>query len=332
MKLKNIFLFLISSFLMSCENNSSPQQNTSTNQEQTIPFEKITTLNFSKKLIPEGIAVNGKNQKLFYSSLNFKKITQSDLQGKNTSDFITFQQYNYKAGLGMEMFDEELFAIGSNDISPNEPNSILLVLDPQNGSLINSYEWKDTTDHFFNDIAISSQGKVYITNSHGNSIFTLDYPNGKIEKLITSDDFVYGNGIAISDDDKFLFVATWEKGIRIIDLATKKIINGHSELSRGMDGLKFYNKELYAMYNGNPDFLKHELVKFRFNDLGNKIIGKETVVRATSEFHIPTTFDIHDDIVYFIANSQLDFFEDDGTLKNQENLQPYLLFKHILKE
>ena len=321
MKLFQILVFSLSFFsFFSCQN-----------KPQKIATTQIITLDFQKDLIPEGIAVDASNKKIFLSSIAHRKIVQCNLNGKESSDFIKSKQYNYKLGLGMETFDGKLFAIGSNEVSPNEPNSILLVLDPKTGELIHSYEWKDTSSHFFNDLAISSKGEIYMTNSFGNSIVKLNYPDGEIEKFIISDDFNYGNGIAISDNEKYLYVATSQKGIRIIDIASKRIINPPSEISRGIDGLKFYKNQLIGMFNGHAEHLKHELVRFQLNQEFTNIIGKETLYKANEDFIIPTTFDIIDDVVYFIANSQLRNFQEEKIIE-RENLKSYILIKHPLSE
>lgn len=313
-------VFLVFSFFVFFSCNNGLQKITTT---ETI------TLDFQKDLIPEGIAVDPKSKKIFLSSVAQSKIVQCNLQGKESSDFIKSKQYNYKTGLGMIIHDRKLFAIGSNESSPNAPNSILLVLNPSNGELIHSYEWKDTSNHFFNDLVITSNNEIYITNSFGNSILKLNYPNGEIETFMTSDDFVYGNGITISDDEKYLYVATWEKGVRIIDIATKKIINPPSKISVGLDGIKFYENHLIGIYNGSVEYSKHELVRFKLNPETNNIIGKETILKATKDFIIPTTFDIVNDVAYFIANSQLTKFSK-GKISSPEKLKSYILIKHPL--
>ncbi|MFK7772839.1 MAG: SMP-30/gluconolactonase/LRE family protein [Saprospiraceae bacterium] len=313
--------FLVLLFLASCQNDSP-----------RITETEVIQLEFQNDLIPEGIAVDEKTGKIFLSSVPMKKIVQCDLNGNDPSNFIERDEYHFKSGLGMETFDGKLFAIGSNDETLDK-SSILLVLNSDDGSLLDTFTWEDadSTNHFFNDLAISSKGEVYITNSHGNSIFKLNYPDGKIEKFITSDDFNYANGIAISQNEKYLYVTTWEKGIRIIDLATKKIINSTSEISSGIDGLKFYKNNLIGVYNGNADKTKHEIVRFLMDKSGSKILGKETVFSANEHFDIPTTFDISDNVLYFISNTQLDRFLGEEGINDYDNLKPYTLIRHPLK-
>ena len=320
-----IFLcFLLACSFLSCQNTESapPQKMVS----QTI------ALDFQNDLIPEGIAVDKASGKIFLSSLAQSKIVSCDLDGKNPKDLLASRQYNYKSGFGMKIFDGKLFALSNTPTSKTIPSTVT-VLNLADGMYSNAYLWSDTTNQLLNDLTISSKGEIFITNSHGNSILKLNYPDGKIEKWMTSDDFVYGNGIAISEDDKYLFVATWEKGVRIIDIATQKILNPTSELSRGMDGLKFYKNELYGMYNGDADFTKHELVRLVFNEDKTDFIKKETVFAANDYFNFPTTFDIVDDVVYFISNAQLTNFDDATyTVKAPILLESYYLVRHPLNQ
>lgn len=314
--------FILILFLTACKSEPKVEKITST---------QITELGFEKDLIPEGIAVDDQTGKVFLSSLNLKKIVQCNLDGSQPKDFIQEEQYKYKSGLGMETFDGKLFAIGSND-EPDDKSSILLVLNPEDGTLIRSYQWQDTSGHFFNDLAISKQGEIYITNSHGDAILKLSYPDGKIEKWLTSEDFNYANGIAISDDNKYLYVATYEKGVRIIDISAKKILNPPSELSRGMDGLKIYENYLIGIYNGNPDKSQHRVIRFSFDESGETISKKETLFAVRKEFNVPTTFDIVNDVLYFIANNQIDNFVSGHGVLESEKLEPYYLIRHPLKK
>lgn len=71
--------------------------------------------------------------------------------------------------------------------------------------------------HVFNDIALSSSGTAYVTDTEGAAVYALE-PQSKILRRLAPDHrFTAANGIAFSHDEKTLFVSAWADGIDAID-------------------------------------------------------------------------------------------------------------------
>jgi sugar lactone lactonase YvrE len=216
----NIFLLLL---FLSCQNQD----------QSSIP------LNFQKDLIPEGITINPKTKTIFLNSLRHGKIVSCNLDGSNPQNFITDYQYGYLPGFGMFIKGDTLYALG-NSLPKKNSKSILLLLNAKTGTFINSFSLKDTTFKYLNDLAVAANGDVFITDSESNKIYTIQAKKAVLEVYLETEEVRNSNGIAISDDGQYLYIASNKKGIRIVDRQTKRINNQPNQDYTGIDGLKFY--------------------------------------------------------------------------------------------
>nr|WP_299343475.1 hypothetical protein [Allomuricauda sp.] len=266
-------------------------------------------MNLEKDLIPEGIAFDPHSKQVFVNSLRNNKIVGFDLQQKNTEEFIHKDQYDYLSGFGMEIMGDTLYALG-NVLPPTGNRSILLLLSVSSGELLKSYSL-DTEDFtYLNDIAISSVGDIYITDSENDRIYTVNREKDQLEVFYQNEGILHSNGISISPDNHLLYLASYIWGIRILNLKTKTLVNPPNA-HKGIDGMKFYNGNLLAIVNGKQDKSQNGIYRFAFNEKGTKIIGSEQIHRLQKESDIPTTFALHNGAMFFIADSQMDNFKQE---------------------
>ncbi|WP_109301236.1 hypothetical protein [Aquimarina sp. AU474] len=287
---------------------------------------ELILLDFEKDLLPEGIAIDGSTKKLYLNSLKKNKIVSSLLDGNNPTVFLETNQHNYLAGFGMTIKGDTLYDLG-NSLTEDKNKSILLLLQLPTGDLIDSYSLNDSNFHYLNDLAISSNNEIFMTDSESNKIYKIQRPNKTIEIYIDSEEVSHSNGITISDNDEYLYLAS-SKGIRVVDIKSKKIMNKPKEDYSGIDGLKFYNNNLYGIVNAWRDKTKNGLFKFKLNNAGTEILENERIVEFTDSFKIPTTFDIFDGNIYFVINTQIDNFnENTNEILDLKKLESYKMMK-----
>ncbi|WP_411030472.1 SMP-30/gluconolactonase/LRE family protein [Spongiimicrobium sp. 3-5] len=287
---------------------------------------KLITIDYDKALIPEGIAVDSLTNKIYLSSIYRKKIIETDLVSGNSKDFIDSIQYGYKGGIGITIKDNKLFALGAQK-KDSLWSSILLVLNLDNGALVNKYLPKPLDNQLMNDLAIGPTNDIYITDTEQHLIYKLQYPEGNIEPFLEDEQIKYPNGIAISDDGNTLFVDSWTTGLRIIDLKTKKVLNVKSEETRGIDGLKYHNGSLYAIKNAGSKET-HGIYRIALNEAHSEIKGIVPLLVNHPKMNLPTTFAISDGYLYILANSQLlNLNQDNYTLVDENNLTNTYILK-----
>ena len=264
---------------------------------------KTITIHSEKDLIPEGIAISGNN--IFISSIHKNKIIVYDIINQSATDFISSNQYGFKSGVGLFVKDTLLFAL-TNDLNAAQNSSSVFVFNITSRTLVKEIALKDGQSHFLNDLAISSDNQIFITDSKQHKIFKLDYANAKMEEYLSGTSIEYPNGITISDDNKILFVASAVNGLRIIDLSTKTYLNNISNATRGIDGMKYYNGSIYAIRNSDKDPKLHGLYTIKLAKDNSAIEKTEKTLAGNKLMDVPTTLDVHNGYVYLISNSQID--------------------------
>lgn len=306
-----IVVFILISCFVSCQKNNS----------------EIITLGFEKDLFPEGFAIDKQSGKIFLNSLNNNKIVTSNLDGSNPLNFIEHNQYGCLSGFGMTVKGDTLYAL-SNSLTKKDNRSVLLLLNVKSHQLIDSYTIDDANFIYLNDLAVSSNNEIFITDSESTRIYSIQRPNKKIEVFLDSEEIAHSNGITISDDNKYLYLAS-TKGIRIIDIKAKKILNTANKQLSGIDGLKFYKNNLLGIVNvWDSNSPKNGFFKYYLNEQGTAILRSEKIISFGKEFKIPTTFDIFNDNIYFIINTQIDnFSETTNQVLDASKLEPYRLMK-----
>jgi WD40 repeat protein len=287
-KMLKCFLFFAVVSCICCQSNS---------------IKKLNLLG-SKDLIPEGISIN--MQTVFISSIHKNKIVQFNLNDNKITDFIEPNQYGFKSGVGLFSKDSLLFALTNDLIHADSLTSSLFVFDINQKKLIKVFQLKDSVKHFLNDLTINVLNQVFITDSKQHTIYKLDYPNGQIEEYLAKSDNKYPNGIALSKDNKKLFIASENNGLRIVDIATKSILNKPSLETRGLDGIKYHDGKIYAIRNADKSIEKHKLLAISLTENEEEIKRVETLIEKNSLFNVPTTLDIANGYIYMIANSQMD--------------------------
>lgn len=286
-----------------------------------------------KDLFPEGISFSKSMNSFYLSSIYKSKILRIDAENGRIEDFIKEGEYGYLSGVGLMVDDTKnyLWAIGSDNSDRNKGSKVFL-FDIEKKTLINTYQPNDTVRHFFNDITIDSKGNIYVTDTYNNSIYVVDNEYNSIELLYKGQEIKSPNGIAISANGKYLYVASYRKGIHIIGIkqpnsakSIKSIYN-----TKCIDGLKLYKNSLIGVQNGLPN--RQQITRWYLDKSGYNIIKEEVLDCNNKYFDMPTTFTIVDDKLYCIANSQLkNLNQSDNSIKEKCKLKDIVLIEQKLK-
>ena len=160
--------------------------------------------------------------------------------------------------------------------------------------------------HVFNDVALSSEGVVYVSDTSEGSVYELDTRTNSLQKIAPKHRFTAANGIAISPDGKTLYVSAWGDGIDAIDLRSGSVTPvQHPETIclAFIDGLYAAKDSLIAIQNGP---MLPRVVQFRLSDNGREIIGMRILERRNPLFDGITTGALVDGRLYYVANPQTD--------------------------
>jgi SMP-30/Gluconolactonase/LRE-like region len=292
-----------------------------------------------RRLIPEGLAYDERTQSFLLGSLNEKRIIRYSKEGI-VSEFAQAGRNGLSAVLGIRMDPRD----GSVWVASGEDaeHAALFHFSPT-GEFIRKFRPpKDKSDHLFNDLVVRRDGAVFLTDSTANQVYTLPKDETELVPVRTSRRLYYPNGIALSPDDKTVFIAD-AFGILACERISTPVRRhadtpipadihpvrpgAHMTLS-GFDGLYTWRDCLVGVQNslGSP-----RVVVARLNSDRTEATALIVLEYRTKYSQLPTTGALVGDTFYFITNSQIDHYKN-GKLLNPEGLVPIVVAKVDLVE
>ena len=288
-----------------------------------------------KDLIPEGITHDAATKTFFVSSINRRKIVKIDEQ-RRSSDFVSSGQDGMGEVLGLKISNGKLFACNN---LPDESPTVSMVheYDIASGKLVKKWTLPPPQEHhLFNDMAITSTGDVFISDSDFGALY---HVNSLLEtpELWKKDDRLRDvNGIVALNDQELIVNASI--GFFKIDLQSKEIsvlrFPGYYPL--GIDGLGIYKQTLVGIQNVIfPVSVNQYYLNSSKDEIENaRVLVASQVEKASVlgvkpnpiELTQPTTGVVVDNWFYFVGNSQLVNYEK-GRVKDPSKLQEVLIMR-----
>jgi len=269
---------------------------------------KIISTKTENDVIPEGITIDPVKGTIYVSSIAHKKIIAVDSNGKS-EDLLETNQDGFLEGLGMKLDSKKhwLWAV-SNEKQDSFFVSKVHAFDLTTRSVKQQYILKDTARHLWNDLILHPNGRVYITDTYGSSIYEVDPVKQKLNIFLRDSLIAWPNGICFNAAGK-VYVATYSHGLMQVDLSAKKLsqLKGYADSVKAynLDGLIYWNNTIIGVYNGATDNKDNAIVQYSLNDAGNKIITERTIDKGNDLFHEPTTAALMGNKLYVLANSYL---------------------------
>ncbi len=260
-----------------------------------------------KDLIPEGITFSSSTNSFYLSSLAKNKIIQVDAETGKFKDFVNSEVLGQNVlGLLVDEKRNHLWACSYGEID-NHFFSIIAKFDLNTGKLVKAFKEKEADKYTVNDLAIDEDGNVYYTHMAKHAVLKINKNSNKAEEFISGDKIQNPNGITISANGKYLYVASANHGIKIIDIEKRIVINENNSIdhSEGLDGLKFYKNSLIAIENEVRFKSQVKICRFFLNEEGTKSTSMKIIDQNNLHFEIPTTCVIVNDNLYVLANSQM---------------------------
>lgn len=256
-------------------------------------------------VFPEGIAYQPRTGDFFVSSTTDGTIFQGNVREQLARVFLPGGSDRRTTAIGLNVDDYEgrLFIAGGN-------TGKIFVYDTDSGKLLSKFN-NQKASTFINDVAISRTGDAYFTDSYNPILYkvsTNEAGEFSFEAWLdlTGTPVVYQsgfnlNGIAITDDGKYLIVVQSNTGkLFRIDIASKQVTEidlGGAKLTNG-DGILLRRQTLYVVRNQQELIVKVELARD---------FSSGTVVSSITDpsFAYPTTIAQARDRL-LVVNSQFD--------------------------
>jgi DNA-binding beta-propeller fold protein YncE len=290
------------------------------------PYHTILTKT-ERELIPEGIAINPVDGKIYVSSIALKKIIAIDSAGTH-KDFIKAGQYDFLEGLGMKIDQKKQWLWVVSNPKKGRGTSYVHAFDLKTGKVAQRYDVKDTAVHLLNDLILHPNGKVYITDTYASRVYEVD-PSQKKLKVLMNDRILDGaNGIAFNEQGK-VYIATRD-GLLQWNVTTTKLIPltfANSKRALWLDGLVYWNNTIIGVAD-------NAIVQYQLNKSGDQIVSDEIIDEKNSHFHEPTTIALFNEKLFAIANSNLAVYNNnnESVLGIEDKLGPVVILVYPLKK
>ncbi len=276
-----------------------------------------------KDLIPEGIAYDPVSKSFFVSSIHKNKIVRID-NDQQVKDFIKSGQEGIGQVLGMKAHLGKLWVCSNTGEGNPKGKSMVHAFDIASGVLSKKSVLQSAGEtHLFNDLVISKNGDVFISDSDYGAIYIVNSRLKSPELLIKDDRLNYANGITLTPNDEVI-VNTF-KGFFKINTITREIkaLPFRNYYVIGIDGLSFYKQSLIGIQNITYPVCINQ---YNLNASFDNIENANVLVSNHPLFDIPTTGVVVDDWFYFIANSQMSNLDKDKII-DPEKLKEILIMK-----
>jgi len=282
-----------------------------------------------KDMLPESVAYDAKDGSFYVGSMRKGKVVRYDPRGR-ASDFIAPRQDGLWEVVGIKAHTtRRVLWVCSYEGSELEgyhkrdrTASGIFAFNLDTGKLVRKWVLDVAGEqHGFNDLVVTRGNDVYATHMVKDAaIYRITQKDQKLEMFAAPQGLREPNGIAISPDERTLFVAGAD-GIIAIDVATAKsrpVAVPDTEKTGGIDGLYYYRGSLIGI-------LGNSINRYRLDDSQTRITLTEVLEQNHPLMSIPTTGVIVGDEFYYVANSQLDAVRPDGTLDTARLSEPAIL-------
>ena len=290
-----------------------------------------------RSLHTEGIEYDASHKTFYLGSIHKRKIIKVTPDGTAT-DFCPSALNGMTSIFGIKVNSKEnlLWACAAPmqemENYDSTARSAIFKFELSSGKLIQKYEMPlIAKSNVLGDLIIDKKGKVFVSDSQGNTIYAINEKTNKIEPFYTSSEFSNLQGFAFSSDDKYMFIADYMKSVYRLTLKTKELIEITSSVDvalKGIDGLYFYENSLIAIQNGVAPL---RCVRYYLNKDLSDINKFEIIDRKHPNFNEPTLGVIDGKNFYYIANSQWGGYDDKHHIKPEDQLQDIVVLKAVLK-
>ena len=282
-----------------------------------------------KDMLPESVAFDSKDGSFYIGSVRKGKVVRRDKSG-NETDFIKPRQDGLWAVIGIKAHETRrvlwVCSFEGSDLEGykerGQSGSGVFAFNLDTGKLIRKWVLDIAGEHHgFNDLVVTRANDVYVTHMfNGAAIYRITDKDQKLELFVAPPELKEPNGIAITPDEKTLYVAGLD-GLMSIDIASRKsqaVKAPEGENTGAIDGLYCYKGGLLGIQNTSINF-------YQLDETHSRIAVTNVLETNHPLMKIPTTGVIVGDDFYYVANANFGAIKADGTLDPALLVEPAIL-------
>lgn len=263
-------------------------------------------------LVAEGIAAHPSDGTLYVGSIRLRKIVRVAPDG-TVRDVVPSATSGVGSVLGLKVDAERglLWAAANRGDAGGGAGragttSGVYAFDLETGAPVRAVRM-DGAGHLLNDLALGSDGTLFVTDSEAGAVHRLDPGASSLAEVVAKGTFFYANGIAFAEGRLLVADALglWEVNPR--GGAPRRLAGPAGFPLGGIDGLSAQGRTLIAVQNGlgTPRIVRLELAA------GAERVERASVLEAANpQWHVPTTGALAGGAFHYIGNSHVDGWKD----------------------
>ena len=276
-------------------------------------------------LLPEGIAYDPRRRTFYLGSINKSKIVALDQDGRRR-DFKASGEDGLASVLGMRVDARRRLLWVCSNTRDGAASVFKYALD--SGELKGKYTLDERpARRQFNDIALGRRGDAYVTDSLGAAVYEIPAGAERPRPLVKFAPGVYPNGVALSADERLLYVAS-AAGISLVDIGAKTVSElalGENVSTVGIDGLYLHRGSLVAVQNATP--APDRVVRLFLSADGRRAERARVLESNRPDYALPTTGVVVGDELFYVANTQIDRMGAEGKIRPGAELRDLILLR-----
>jgi sugar lactone lactonase YvrE len=289
-------------------------------------------------IVATGIAVDRKTGDSYIASARQRKILRRTRQGA-VYDFIQQAQDGFLAGDSLAVDSRRRLLYATTAAAPfmvgyqkeDYGRSGVFAFDLKSGKLVRKALLAvDGKRHLLNALTVDHKGNVYVSDTGASGIYLLRRGASELEPLIPADVFPATQGVALSKDEKTIYVADYTNGLWGVDLASQKrrpLVAPPGVWLFGLDGLSRAGDSLIAVQIGpKPE----RVLRIQLDRKGTSITNVEVLEMSRPDYEGPIQGVVIGKEFLYVANSQLDLVDDKTGMFRTETARPTIILRLAL--
>lgn len=274
------------------------------------------------RLIPEGIAYDGRRRVHYVGSIAQRKIVAIDARGKLRDFTSGADRLEAVLGLAIDAPRDRLCAVSTNGFeqaAQQQRRNEVVCWSLAKGRVIQRMAVPEAQQ--LNDLAFGRDGTLFVTDSAAGSLWVHRPGERRLMRVGEAGGLRGANGVAVAPDGGVY--VTLSTGIARVNPLTGHMVRlpqPDDVATGGIDGLYWHEGDLVGVQNtGNPG----RVVRIALSEDGQRIRGLMVLQsHHHPAFVEPTTGVVVGDALHVIANSHVAAYQPDGTIRQPEALQP----------
>ncbi len=291
-----------------------------------------------KDLITEGIAHDPTTGDFFLSSVHKGKIVRVGRSGP-ARDFSIEGQDGLFSVLALRVDAPRRLLWATSVALPqsrrfrkeDEGRALLAAFDLGTAKLVKTVPAPTGAKHNLNDLVIDTQGRLFVSDAVSSHLFVLDPGASALRVLVHAGTFVSPQGLALSADEKTLWVADYALGLARVEVGTGRVLfvdTPETPSLQGLDGLVAHEGALLAIQNG---VAPHRVIRLRLDPSGTRVDRVETLERGHPAYDEPTLGVVVGSELFYVANSQWGSFTKDNSILPDDKLREPVVLRLPLR-